>query len=104
MTAKTWGGWFLKTCTTVNESCLAGEGINVDIRYVDAAGVKWTASRLGNNFVHTKAKADSTDLICVADTTTGLTPRRNRSHQVFHLHVRPHYFEGCERQCCNGQA
>ncbi len=74
VTAKTWGGWFLKTCTTVNEPCLSGEAINVDIRYVDAAGVKWTASRLGNNFVHTKAKADSTDLICVADTATGVTP------------------------------
>ncbi|MBV9480031.1 MAG: hypothetical protein JO249_04655, partial [Acidobacteria bacterium] len=73
-TAKTWGGWFLETCTTVNAPCLAGEGINASIRYLDAAGVKWTASRFGNNFAHTKAKPDSTDLICAADTKTGVTP------------------------------
>ncbi|MBV8810058.1 MAG: hypothetical protein JO033_15405, partial [Acidobacteriaceae bacterium] len=73
-TAKTWGGWFLETCTSGNTPCLVDEGINADIRYVDAAGVKWTASRLGNNFVHTKAQPDSTDLICAADTKTGVTP------------------------------
>ncbi len=73
-TAKTWGGWFLETCTTVNAPCLVGEGINGDIRYIDAAGVKWTASRLGNNFTHTKAQPESTDLICRADTKTGVTP------------------------------
>jgi hypothetical protein len=73
-TAKTWGGWFLETCTTIKGPCLVGEGINGDIRYVDAAGLKWTASRLGNNFVLTKAKPESTDLICTADTKTGLTP------------------------------
>ncbi|MFZ0592116.1 MAG: putative Ig domain-containing protein [Bryobacteraceae bacterium] len=72
--AETWGGWFLETCTTVNAPCLVGEGINADIRYVDAAGVKWTASRMGNNFVHTKAQPASTDLICPADTKTGVTP------------------------------
>lgn len=72
--AKTWGCWFLETCTTVNQPCLVGEGINADIRYVDAAGVKWTASRLGNNFVLTKAQPESTDSICTADPTTGLTP------------------------------
>lgn len=72
-TAETWGGWFLETCTTVNAPCLVGQGINGDIRYVDAAGVKWTASRLANNFVHTKAQPASTDVICPADTKTGVT-------------------------------
>ena len=73
-TAQTWGGWFLETCTIGNTRCLVDEGINADIRYVDAAGVKWTASRMGNNFVHTKAQPASTDLICPADATTGVTP------------------------------
>jgi hypothetical protein len=73
-TAQTWGGWFLETCTIGNTPCLEDEGINADIRYVDAAGVKWTASRMGNNFVHTKAQPASTDLICPADATTGVTP------------------------------
>ncbi|MBV8069266.1 MAG: hypothetical protein JO270_05135 [Acidobacteriaceae bacterium] len=73
-TAETWGGWFLETCTNVNAPCLVGRGINADIRYVDAAGVKWTASRLANSFVHTKAQPASTDLVCTADTKTGVTP------------------------------
>ncbi|MBV8808529.1 MAG: hypothetical protein JO033_07630, partial [Acidobacteriaceae bacterium] len=73
-TAKTWGGWFLETCTSGNTPCLIDEGINASIRYVDAAGVKWTASRLGNNFAHTKAQPDSTDSICPADPQTGVTP------------------------------
>jgi hypothetical protein len=72
--AQTWGGWFLETCTSGNTSCLVGDSINGDIRYVDAAGVKWTASRIGNNFVHTKAQPDATDLICAADEKTGVTP------------------------------
>ncbi len=73
-TAQTWGGWLLETCTTVNKPCLVGEGIGASIRYVDAAGVKWTASRLGNNFAQTKANPESTDLVCAADTMTGVTP------------------------------
>ncbi|MBV8069267.1 MAG: hypothetical protein JO270_05140 [Acidobacteriaceae bacterium] len=71
---QTWGGWFLETCTTVNQPCLVSNGINADIRYVDGDGVNWTASRVGNSFVHTKAQPASTDLVCPADTKTGVTP------------------------------
>jgi len=75
-TAQTWGGWFVETCTTVNQSakCLVADSINANIRYVDAAGLKWTGSRIGGNFVNTKASPLPTNLICAADEKTGLTP------------------------------
>ena len=46
-TAQTWGGWFVETCTTVNQGakCLVADSINTNIRYVDAAGVKWVGSQ-----------------------------------------------------------
>ena len=74
--AETWGGWFVETCTTVNQDvkCLVPDSINANIRYVDGDGVKWTASRIGNNFVNTKASPSATDVMCPADTVSGLTP------------------------------
>ena len=72
--AKTWGGWFVQTCTSPAASCVQADSITASLRYVDWSGVNWTASRAGNNFISTKASPASTDVPCAADTITGLTP------------------------------
>lgn len=71
--ARLYGGWFVQTCSS-GSNCPQIDSILGSIRYVDSSGTKWTASRIGQNFVSTKAKPASTDTLCPADTTTGVTP------------------------------
>src|SRR5262249_38419243 len=71
-TAKTWGGWFVKTCA--GATCGQRESISGSIEYVDWSGVRWTGSRLGNNFTSVKAAKASGDVDCLAAEATGLSP------------------------------
>lgn len=50
-TARLNGGWF------VDQAAGGQERLTLSIDYVDAAGVKWTASRVGGEFLHTRTDA-----------------------------------------------
>jgi len=50
-TARLNGGWF------VDQAEGGQERLTLSIDYVDAAGVKWTASRVGGEFLHTRTDA-----------------------------------------------
>jgi hypothetical protein len=71
-TAKTWGGWFVKTCA--GATCAQTESVSGSIDYVDWSGVKWSASRLGNNLTSVKANTAPGDVVCPAG-ETGVSPQ-----------------------------
>ena len=76
--ARTYGGWFVQTCTNGSSStCAQTDSIMAAIQYVDSSGTKWWASRFGNAFVSTKANPASTDVACQASLATGVTPPTN---------------------------
>ena len=75
LSAQTWGGWFVQTCVNGSSStCDQTDSIIASIHYLDASGVKWTASRMGNSFVSIKTSPNSTDKACPADSITLVTP------------------------------
>ena len=78
-TAQTSGGWFVQTCAngTGGETCPQPDSLIGSFYYVDGSGVDWTASRVGNTFVSTKASPNSTDVPCPANLSTGVTPNPN---------------------------
>ena len=83
-TAQTWGGWIVQTChegATGNKKCSQTDSITTDLRYREPTPIhvgetileNWTASRFGNNFVHTRAKPwrGYNQQPCEADQSTG---------------------------------
>ena len=72
--AKTYGGWFVQTCSNEINLCGQTDSLAASINYIDLSAVKWAAARFGNNFILSKAGPASTDKPCPADQTTGLTP------------------------------
>ena len=74
--AKTWGGWFVQTCTDASATvkCKQNDSITGDLKYVDWTGTKYTASRIGAKFVHSKGSPTTSDKKCAADALTGVTP------------------------------
>ena len=74
--ATAWGGWFVQKCDHDPgvSTCAVRDSITGTIRYLDWKGNKWTASRLGNRFTHTKASAAAAgDAPCPADPITGVS-------------------------------
>ncbi len=78
-TAQTSGGWFVQTCAngTGGSTCPQPDSLIGSFYYVDGFGVDWTASRVGNSFVSTKASPNPTDVPCPANLSTGVTPNPN---------------------------
>jgi hypothetical protein len=77
--AQTWGGWFVKHCTS-GADCPQSDSISGTLRYIDWEGVRWSAMRLGDTFVSTRAQVRPTDVNCPSDTFTGTDVSNCRSY------------------------
>ena len=77
--AQTWGGWFVKQCTS-GPSCPPAGSIAGTLRYIDWEGERWSALRLGDTFVSTRAQVRPTDINCPSDTFTGTDVSNCRSY------------------------
>jgi len=70
--ARTWGGWFVQTGTTTKGATVTS--ITPTLQYVDWNGNKYFAGRLANSlFLIVKGQPGTSDAICPADPTTGLS-------------------------------
>ena len=74
--AQTYGGWFVQNCLS-GTKCSQADSLNASFQYLDWSGTKWTASRVGVNIVSTKATPAGTDVICPADSVTGVSPGKS---------------------------
>ena len=77
--AQTWGGWFVKQCTS-GPNCPTTGSIAGTLRYIDWEGVRWTAVRLGDAFISRRAQIGPTDVNCPSDTFTGTDVSNCRSY------------------------
>ncbi|HWE50640.1 MAG TPA: putative Ig domain-containing protein, partial [Bryobacteraceae bacterium] len=76
--AKTWGGWFVQTCTS---GCSAGtDSITPTLKIVDPAGVWWYASRTGSSFTLSKINPSAGDVTCPASAGTPANPDQCSSY------------------------
>lgn len=69
--ASPYGCWLVETCFSAN--CTQSASFSPTIDFVDGAGTKWAASRVGANFLLTKQSPASTDRACPPSALTGLS-------------------------------
>jgi hypothetical protein len=91
-TAHAWGGWIVQTCQkgpTSKKACDQADSITADIRYRQPTPTSpstvesfdWTASRLGNTFLHTRGVLwrGYNQQPCEADASTGESTQQDIS-------------------------